>query len=496
MQKQFVIGTRGSLLAVTQCELIRDEIQNKTGAKFNLKKITTQGDQRTDKPLWQLEGKDFFTKELDAELLAKKIDLVVHSYKDLGSDRPEGIQLASITKREYAHDILLIKEDTIAKIQNRDQLIIGTSSPRRIVNIESTLKEYLPYQKAAIHCKTLRGNVNTRIQKLRDGEFDAIVLAYAGLERLASSTESKKTLESLLEGINFMVLPQKAFPSSASQGALAIELANTRDDDLVKILKTVECKDTIAEISRERKAFATYGGGCHLAVGIHVKKIHNYFVHIQKGKVDDQSIYKLELEGYDYSQLKDLKVYYMYGENDFLLKKEPISTTESNHQTNIFVTSSYCFHNINDAKTLWSAGTRTMRKLAQKGFWVNGSAEGFGHEELYKFQKSNLMQIFLKKTNSWKVLSHDKASSPLGEVIASYSHQITPDMTDLNHEIFQTDIIFWNSFIQYETYLKHYPQLKNKKHACGLGKTLKKFQNEGIDVIPVIDMNHLKNLLK
>ena len=239
MQKQFIIGTRGSLLAVTQCELIRDEIQNKTGAKFNLKKITTQGDQRTDKPLWQLEGKDFFTKELDAELLAKKIDLVVHSYKDLGSDRPEGIQLASITKREYAHDILLIKEDTIAKIQNRDQLIIGTSSPRRIVNIESTLKEYLPYQKAAIHCKTLRGNVNTRIQKLRDGEFDAIVLAYAGLERLASSTESKKTLESLLEGINFMVLPQKAFPSSASQGALAIELANTRDDDLVKILKTV-----------------------------------------------------------------------------------------------------------------------------------------------------------------------------------------------------------------------------------------------------------------
>ena len=95
--KKYLIGTRGSLLALTQCTQVKNQLEKITGDQFELKVIKTQGDQITDKPLWQLEGKDFFTKELDAALLTGDVDLVVHSYKDLGSDRPEGIKLAAIT---------------------------------------------------------------------------------------------------------------------------------------------------------------------------------------------------------------------------------------------------------------------------------------------------------------------------------------------------------------------------------------------------------------
>ena len=141
---KYIIGTRGSLLALTQCGQIKDELERITGDEFSLKVIKTQGDQIVDKPLWQLEGKDFFTKELDAALLTGDVDMVVHSYKDLGSERPEGIHLAAITKRSFASDILLIKDETISKIKEKKTFIVGTSSPRRIVNIEKNLGEFLP----------------------------------------------------------------------------------------------------------------------------------------------------------------------------------------------------------------------------------------------------------------------------------------------------------------------------------------------------------------
>src|SRR5665648_163419 len=114
----YKIGTRGSLLAVTQSTLIKNECERISGEKFELVTIKTQGDLITNKPLWQLEGKDFFTKELDESLLNGDVDFVIHSYKDLGSERPQGIKLAAITERKFAHDILLIDQQTIDDLSN------------------------------------------------------------------------------------------------------------------------------------------------------------------------------------------------------------------------------------------------------------------------------------------------------------------------------------------------------------------------------------------
>ncbi len=490
MSSNYLIGTRGSLLAVTQCTLIKNEIQANTNATFDLLKIKTQGDQITNKPLWQLEGKDFFTKELDEALLSKKIDLVVHSYKDLGSERPQGIKLGCITERKYPHDILLIKKDKIKNLKNMKELIVGTSSPRRIVNIESSLNKYLPNKDINVKCETLRGNVNTRIEKLCNDQYDAIVLALAGLERLANKEDSAKILNELVKDLTFMILPLKDFPASASQGALAIE-HHEENKEIEPILKTVHHDQTAQEIARERKAFNSYGGGCHLAVGIHVKKVQDFFIHIHKGSVDEEKIFKRELEGHDYSSLKG-KTLCEIKKTKNLIEKKPLSY-DNDLTENLFVTSSHCFHLTQKANSLWAAGNKTMQKLLAADQWVCGSAEGFGHEMISNFKNSKAVQILLKN-NNWKVLSHDKAQSEIGEVIASYTHQVK-EHYELPKEILDADILYWSSFNEYLEYINHTPELKDKRHACGLGKTYTQFKNNKINIIPCLDAKQLEENL-
>ena len=253
----YKIGTRGSLLAVTQSTLLFTELAQLTNNSFELIKIKTQGDQVTDKPLWQLEGKDFFTKELDEALLKHEVDFVIHSYKDLGSERPNHIKLGAITQRKYPHDILLIKKETIKALQtNSMKLKIGTSSPRRITNITKYLSDFLPGTNHEISCETLRGNVNSRIKKLKDGQYHAITLALAGLERLSHGEKSRVELQGLLEGLNYFILPQSVFPSAASQGALGIEMRADRNDGgkLAAILAKLNHAATVEEVTRERVA--------------------------------------------------------------------------------------------------------------------------------------------------------------------------------------------------------------------------------------------------
>jgi hydroxymethylbilane synthase len=193
----YKLGTRGSLLAVTQSTLIKNQLEALSGEKFELVTIKTQGDEVTNKPLWQLEGKDFFTKELDEALLKGEVDFVIHSYKDLGSIRPEGIRLAAVTERRFAHDILLIPQEHVDRLNNwQGEFVVGTSSPRRIANLTHSLPDYLPYIKS-IRCETLRGNVNSRIRKLREGQYHAITLALAGIERLAHTEKSANELKEL-----------------------------------------------------------------------------------------------------------------------------------------------------------------------------------------------------------------------------------------------------------------------------------------------------------
>lgn len=499
-QKTYIIGTRGSLLALTQCNQIKDQLEKLTGDKFVLEVIKTQGDLITTAPLWQLEGKDFFTKELDEALLSGRVDLVVHSYKDLGSIRPEGIQLAAVTKRTYAHDILLIKKENIPTLQTKNEFIVGTSSPRRMVNLEKDLHDFLPRgQHLKVTPKVLRGNVNTRIQKLRDNEYDAIVLALPGIERLSLTESSKKELTHLLEGMTFMILPQSIFPSSASQGALGIECANNRSDngELLTKLSQMQDSDTAAEVQRERKAFNEYGGGCHLAVGVNVKKINNLYLHTHKGVLDKKEIYVSLLEGRTLPTLpKGPKTFIGLPHlDDLLIEKKPV-IKNLDSKSHYFVSSKYSISSLKDDQSygsLWAAGIKTMKEMSSLGFWVNGTSDSLGIEDALKLYNSHAIKLMLNGSDNFINLTN--AESKHGNIPTATTYERIIKKTDkaFDQKIEDTDVFYWTSFFQYKTYAQKYPSVEKKIHACGLGHTYTQFQKNNINAIPFYKMDEFKN---
>lgn len=507
----YKIGTRGSLLAVTQSTLMKNECERISGEKFELVLIKTQGDEVTNKPLWQLEGKDFFTKELDDALLKGEVDFVIHSYKDLGSERPIGIKLAAVTERRYAHDILLIAQDTINRLPHwSGDFVVGTSSPRRIANLTHSLRNYLPYA-PHVSCETLRGNVNSRIRKLKEGQYHAITLALAGIERLAFTEKSAAELTELLTGLNYFVLPQSVFPSAASQGALGIEMQADRADGgkLAHILSQLSHAKTVEEVFRERKLFKEFGGGCHLAVGIHVKKIQDdCFLHVSSGEVDGKRIESKWLEGMPLPQLasgKKLFVGFPTSSHpgvvcDEYLKKVPETKSIDLKHQHVFVTSMYCLDTLkasSQAEGVWAAGAKSARDLAARGFWVNGTADSLGTEDLKNLRSSKALSIVHKNLNSpWTVLTHPTSHSDLGSIVGCYERLKTQTSPEYEEILKDVGACFWTSYPQYSAFLEKFPFLNKAAHFCGMGKTWQEFKSQGITINPVANMQDFYQLAK
>ncbi len=506
----YIIGTRGSLLALTQCLQVKEELEAKSQKKFSLKIIRTQGDENTQAPLWQLEGKDFFTKELDQALLQGEVDLVVHSYKDLGSERPAGISLGAITKRKFSHDILFIRQDVVSQLQKKEltEIIIGTSSPRRITNIEAELNQVLPFgENLVVKTKMLRGNVNTRIEKLKDNQYHAIVLALPGIERLAQGLpqgdnparqrhgDPKELLKTLLKDLNFMILPTSKFPAAASQGALGIESLEERKD-VKEIIQLLNHQDTIEEVSKERECFQKYGGGCHLAVGITARKCPTGLRLSQKGKVDNRQIRDLQvLPGAHQKkgEVNNLKKVFIglpkvdsfkkdLGADLTILCDEVFKKSSLEHQMkegcDLFVSSPsalrYLKNDLPSHKSLWASGPKTMKELAQNGYWVNGSADSLGEEEAAQLRNSYVINL-MRGEPQWLVLTNDSTKSSLGETLPLYTKEIHKNnLQDLS----DCDFYYWSSPTQYLWFKKNASINPKALHGCGLGKTYSEVKKE------------------
>ena len=535
MPKKFIIGTRGSLLALTQADQTRRKLEELTGHQYELKIIKTQGDINQKVPLWQLEGQNFFTKELDEALKTKAVDLVIHSHKDLGSYRPPELTLAAVTKRQFGHDVLLVKKEIIKNWSDLKTFKVGTSSPRRMHNLKTYLKDFLPLKNnssVGVQTEPLRGNVNTRIEKLRKGEFQGIVLALAGLERLALGEESRPKLKELLKDLNFMILPQSVFPAAASQGALAIECLKERNDnhELLSALKKIHNEETSSEIQRERKAFNEYGGGCHLAVGIHVKKIGGGFIHTHQGYSEKEGIVekqfferesnlpKLPKEKSIFvglpidkaqNNVNSQKGWELRGSKilfDRIIQKKPQTLSENSeaqhNQGHFYITSDYCtraLEGISGPLSLWASGTKTMKKLALNGHWVNGTADSFGESEILSLKESQTIQMLLSSSGQsqsdhpWWVLTNDQAQSLVGRSIPAYTRVIHDSPENYEKEIQETQVFYWTSYFQYEKYKERFPFIKDRIHCCGLGKTLENFKKTNTVVTPFADMDDFKS---
>lgn len=260
MDRKLIIGTRGSELALWQANFVKDRLAEHNVAA-ELKIIKTQGDRILNLSFDKLEGKGFFTKELEEELLAGTIDLAVHSHKDLPTENPPGLIIAAVSEREDPSELLLILKDCVdvhQKMSLKYGAIVGTSSNRR----KAQLLAYRP----DLEIEDLRGNVPTRIGKLRDEKYDAIMIAKAGVSRLNIDLSEFHVEE---------LTPVELVPAPA-QGVLAIQIREN-NKDLFNLLQALNHPDVAEELSVERTVLKLFGGGCHLPLGCYCRKDEDTF---------------------------------------------------------------------------------------------------------------------------------------------------------------------------------------------------------------------------
>lgn len=260
MEKRIVIGTRGSDLALWQARFLQEELK-RVNRESELKIIKTKGDKIQHISLEKLEGKGFFTKEIEDALLNGEIDVAVHSHKDLPTEPTPGLIIAAVSYREDPSELLLIRKECVdlrKEFQLKENAVVGTSSSRRRVQ----LKIFRP----DLEIKDIRGNVPGRIEKLRSGAYDAILLAAAGVQRLKLDISDLHSLH----------LPLHKLIPAPAQGVLAYQ-CREGDELITSLLQSIHHKDVAEQIFVEREVMRLFKGGCHMPLGVYCKKDHGEF---------------------------------------------------------------------------------------------------------------------------------------------------------------------------------------------------------------------------
>ncbi|WP_456473694.1 hydroxymethylbilane synthase [Candidatus Pyrohabitans sp.] len=243
------IGTRGSKLALWQSEYIASLLREHfPGLEFEMEIIKTTGDKLRDAPLAKIGGKGLFVKEIDEAVARGRVHLAVHSMKDVPTELLPELTIAATPEREEVNDALISREG-LGIEELPEGAVIGTSSMRRIAEV----KNFRP----DLEVKNLRGNVDTRLRKLKAGEYDAIIMAKAGLKRLGFEQEITQTL------------PVEHFTPSVGQGAIAV--VARRGAEVMDYLNAINHEESLVRVTAERALLRALGGGCQVPLGAYTE---------------------------------------------------------------------------------------------------------------------------------------------------------------------------------------------------------------------------------
>ncbi|OHC04620.1 MAG: hydroxymethylbilane synthase [Planctomycetes bacterium RIFCSPLOWO2_12_FULL_40_19] len=289
-RNKIVIGSRGSKLALIQANWVKSQLEKANKEiEFIIEIIKTTGDKITDVPLSKIGNIGLFTKELENALLDKKVDLVVHSAKDVPTEIPDHLEIGAVTKREDPHDVLISRGNVSLKDLPKDAKL-GTSSLRRRSQVLAVRPD--------LEIVDLRGNLDTRLNKLDSGELDAILVARAGLIRLGLADKASE------------IIPYDIMLPAVSQGALCIEIREI-DKKVKNLIRSLIDYNSMFEIKAERALLARLQGGCQIPIGAHAEVIYPSNLKMEAvvcsldgttvirdtvdGKVDDFSTMGIEL---------------------------------------------------------------------------------------------------------------------------------------------------------------------------------------------------------
>lgn len=277
--RKIIVGSRRSKLALTQTKWVIEQLKKLGGPfEFEIKEIVTKGDKIQDVTLAKVGGKGLFVKEIEQAMLNKEIDMAVHSMKDMPAELPEGLTIGCVPFREDHRDALISKDHVLFK-DLKPGAVIGTSSLRR--------SSQLLLARPDLEIKWIRGNVDTRLDKLKGGEYDAIILAAAGLSRLGWASD---VVTEFLD--TDLCIP------AVGQGALSIECRED-DQELLDLFDKFTCKKTAIAVRAERAFLQKMEGGCQVPIAgfAHVNEQDEVVLNVLVASPDGKEIYKEELTG-------------------------------------------------------------------------------------------------------------------------------------------------------------------------------------------------------
>ena len=276
-KKTVKVGTRGSKLALAQTELVIKALKERfPQIDFQMITMSTRGDRDTSRALLELGGKAVFVEEFEEAILNGDIDLAVHSAKDMPMEIMEGLTISGTLPRACPQDVFIYKSGR--SFDRNDSFVVGTSSLRRQYQIRDM------YPNA--ECKNLRGNVGTRIQKLEDGEYDAIILAAAGLERLGIIDGSAGCLEVQKDKLTFRYLSIESMLPAACQGIIAIETRTS--GEVYDMVRAINDTEAYTQLTCERAVLNRLNAGCHEPIGVY-SELHGDHMKLSLMKADAAS---------------------------------------------------------------------------------------------------------------------------------------------------------------------------------------------------------------
>ena len=447
----------------------------------------SRGDLLQDVPLQTVEGSDFFTQDIFDELIDGTADIAVHSLKDMSADHFFGPNKFAVIDRNDIRDVAIFNKDVEKKIQLGKTIVVGTCSPRREKMAIEFLQKALPqwHPDFVVETKVIRGNVDSRLQKLGKGEYDAIILATAGINRLLESPQDAYSIRILLSDKKLMLLPLVECVPAPCQGAIVAE-AHPSNALAVKIIEAINDPVLYAQCMEEKKVALQHGKGC----------LQKFGVATVQYDVDKTVVYAAgeNQHGTTFSHWSGLPEFNLHNEVLFSATNHMgsfFSYTYKNASFNIQEPNVYIanYKAVKDdslihqlrTKNVWAAGTKTWYELANQQIWVSGSADAFGLEFLNKCWSMPLLNISKENTciitgnhavDNWK----KKGWNAVGTYIFN-----TNKNEIIETQISESTLLFWTSihqFIAYKAAIK-----PNAIHLCPSGETAELLRASGINPI-------------
>ncbi len=479
---------RDSRLSRLQLQIVQRRIEEAfPGIQVVQLHRSSRGDALQDIPLQTVEGQDFFTQDIFAALSTGEADIAVHSLKDMSSEHFFSSQEFAVVDRDDPRDLAIFNPGILEKISRGQTIVIGTCSPRREEMATAFLKKALPQLRDNIHIETrpIRGNVETRLRKLDNGEYDATILAAAGLNRLLRSDIDAPLIRSLLDQKKLMLLPLIDCVPAPCQGAIVAE-AYRANHRAVEILRVINDPSLYQEAYTEKENGKQYGTGCLQQFGVTSIRTRQGHYLFAAGRDSNGHVFSnweilpsLTIDPSSvFSSTDHMRDFFTYEWRAALPEIKAPVVFIANYKLLDGVINKTA---LRDKKILVS-GTKTWFELAKQGYWITASADALGFDHLLP---SLSMPLFGISANDILILTHEAAAQRWQKkgIAAACTYKLIPVYNpSLFEQLANAQAICWCSYAQFAAYGHH--AKPGVIHICAGGETATQLKQAGIE--PVI----------